>query len=205
MKKIVITIAGLVSTALFASPYSPETWFHIIDGNASKEGIAADIEAIAEAGIGGVQFFHGGWGGDVWPGVKEPIPCLSEKWVELVKFVETECHKRGLTFKMQNCPGWSMSGGPWIAPDKAMRKLIAHEPGKQPKFEADDDYREIGSVTFSAPDERRDGELMRVFPNPQQICHAWAYEPKTNLWGRSSRHGVRKMPPPPRSAAGRAP
>ena len=184
MKKIVITIAGLVSAALFASPYSPETWFHIIDGNASKEGIAADIEAIAEAGIGGVQFFHGGWGGDVWPGVKEPIPCLSEKWVELVKFVETECHKRGLTFKMQNCPGWSMSGGPWIAPDKAMRKLIAHEPGKQPKFEADDDYREIGSVTFSAPDERRDGELMRVFPNPQQICHAWAYEPKTNLWGR---------------------
>lgn len=148
------------------------------------EGIAADIEAIAEAGIGGVQFFHGGWGGDVWPGVKEPIPCLSEKWVELVKFVETECHKRGLTFKMQNCPGWSMSGGPWIAPDKAMRKLVAYEPGKQPKFEADDDYREIGSVTFSAPDERRDGELMRVFPNPQQICHAWAYEPKTNLWGR---------------------
>ena len=184
MKKIVITIAGLVSAALFASPYSPETWFHIIDGNASKEGIAADIEAIAEAGIGGVQFFHGGWGGDVWPGVKEPIPCLSEKWVELVKFVETECHKRGLTFKMQNCPGWSMSGGPWIAPDKAMRKLVAYEPGKQPKFEADDDYREIGSVTFSAPDERRDGELMRVFPNPQQICHAWAYEPKTNLWGR---------------------
>ena len=184
MKKIVITIAGLVSAALFASPYSPETWFHIIDGNASKEGIAADIEAIAEAGIGGVQFFHGGWGGDVWPGVKEPIPCLSEKWVELVKFVETECHKRGLTFKMQNCPGWSMSGGPWIAPDKAMRKLVAYEPGKKPKFEADDDYREIGSVTFSAPDERRDGELMRVFPNPQQICHAWAYEPKTNLWGR---------------------
>lgn len=184
MKKIVITIVGLVSAALFASPYSPETWFHIIDGNASLEGIAADIEAIAEAGIGGVQFFHGGWGGDVWPGVKEPIPCLSEKWVELVKFVETECHKRGLTFKMQNCPGWSMSGGPWIAPDKAMRKLVAYEPGKQPKFEADDDYREIGSVTFSAPDERRDGELMRVFPNPQQICHAWAYEPKTNLWGR---------------------
>ena len=65
-----------------ASAYAPETWFHIIDGNASKEGIAADIQAIAEAGIGGIQCFHGGWGGDVWPGVKEPIPCLSEKWVE---------------------------------------------------------------------------------------------------------------------------
>lgn len=182
MKKIVITIAGLVSAALFASPYSPETWFHIIDGNASKEGIAADIEAIAEAGIGGVQFFHGGWGGDVWPGVKEPIPCLSEKWVELVKFVETECHKRGLTFKMQNCPGWSMSGGPWIAPDKAMRKLVAYEPGKKPTFDADDDYHEIGSVTFPWVPIMEDGGVSSVtFPNPQQINHHWAYEPDADL------------------------
>ena len=170
--------------------YAPETWFHIIDGNASKEGIAADIQAIAEAGIGGIQFFHGGWGGDVWPGVKEPIPCLSEKWVELVKFAETECHKRGLTFKMQNCPGWSMSGGPWITPDKAMRKLVAFEPGKSPKWDKDDDYHEIGEVTFSAPDASRDGELMRVFPNPQQLNHAWAYEPKTNLWGRPCPSGA---------------
>ena len=184
MRKLVFAVVLMIASGGFASEYSPETWFHIIDGNASKEGIAADIQAIAEAGIGGIQFFHGGWGGDVWPGVKEPIPCLSEKWTELVKFAETECHKRGLTFKMQNCPGWSMSGGPWITPDKAMRKLVAFEPGKSPKWDTDDDYREIGMVTFSAPDASRDGELMRVFPNPQQICHAWAYEPKTNLWGR---------------------
>ena len=184
MKKVILMAAELVSSALFASQYAPETWFHIIDGNASKEGLAADIQAIAEAGIGGIQFFHGGWNGAPWPCVKEPIPCLSEKWEELVKFAETECHKRGLTFKMQNCPGWSMSGGPWITPDKAMRKLVAFEPGKGPKWTKDDDYHEIGTVTFPAPDASRDGELLRVFPNPQQLCHAWAYEPKTNLWGR---------------------
>ena len=185
--KSVIGLLCAVCAALSsagASSSAPETWFHIIDGNASKEGIAADIAAIAEAGIGGIQFFHGGWGGAPWPGVKEPIPCLSEKWTELVKFAETECHRRGLTFKMQNCPGWSMSGGPWITPDKAMRKLVAFEPGKKPEFDPDDDYHEIGAVTFLAPDESRDGELMRVFPNPQQIDHRWAYEPKTNLWDR---------------------
>ena len=177
-----MTFATILLTAV--SAYAPETWFHIIDGNASKEGLAADIQAIAEAGIGGIQFFHGGWNGAPWPCVKEPIPCLSEKWEELVKFAETECHRRGLTFKMQNCPGWSMSGGPWITPDKAMRKLVAFEPGKSPKWDKDDDYHEIGTVTFPAPDASRDGELLRVFPNPQQLCHAWAYEPKTNLWGR---------------------
>lgn len=127
----------------------PETWFHIIGGNASKEGIAADIAAIAEAGLGGIQFFHGGWAKEKpWPGVTNMIPCLSESWVGLVKFIETECHRRGLTFKMQNCPGWSMSGGPWITPDKAMRRLVCFEPGKKPAFDADDDYREIGEVTF---------------------------------------------------------
>ena len=167
------------------SPHSPETWFHIINGNASKEGLAADIEAIAGAGIGGIQFFHGGWANaEPWPGVTNPIPCLSAQWVDLVKFAETECHRRGLTFKMQNCPGWSMSGGPWITPDKAMRKLVAFEPGKKPAFDADDDYREIATVTFPMPDTSRDGELLRVFPNPQQLDHRWAYEPKTNLWDR---------------------
>ena len=53
----------------------PETWFHIIGGNASKEGSAADIAAIAEAGIGGIQFFHGGWEKDEpWPGVTNMVP-----------------------------------------------------------------------------------------------------------------------------------
>ena len=36
----------------------PETWFHYIGGNVSHEGISADLEAIASAGISGVQLFH---------------------------------------------------------------------------------------------------------------------------------------------------
>lgn len=157
-----------------AKTSAPETWFHIIGGNASKEGLAADIEALADAGISGIQFFHGGWINDkVWPGVTNPIPCLSERWVELVKFAETECHKRGLTFKVQNCPGWSMSGGPWIAPDYAMRKLVCFERANKPDYSADDDYREICEVTF--PVEASDDTTISL-PNPQQINHAWAYD-----------------------------
>ena len=40
--------------------YYPETWFHFVDGNVGKDGIRKDLEAISEAGIRGVQFFHGG-------------------------------------------------------------------------------------------------------------------------------------------------
>ena len=47
---------------LFVSPekvHYPETWFHFIGGNVSLEGITADLEAIADAGISGVHLFHG--------------------------------------------------------------------------------------------------------------------------------------------------
>lgn len=95
----------------------PETWYHFINGNVTKEGIAADLDALKAAGVSGVQFFHGGGiGTEPWPGVPEPLDCLSAKWDDCVRFIADECHARGLTFKMQNCPGWSMSGGPWIKP-----------------------------------------------------------------------------------------
>ena len=173
-----MTVLAL-SAILAVSSAAPETWFHVIGGNASKEGMAADIAAIADAGISGIQFFHGGWAKDEpWPGVTNMVPCLSENWVDLVKFAETECHSRGLSFKMQNCPGWSMSGGPWITPDKAMRKLVCFEPGKKPDFDKDDDYHEIGSVTFPL---EYSSDLSITVPNPQQINHAWAYEPDADI------------------------
>ena len=33
----------------------PQTWFHMIGGNVSKEGLMADLEAISGAGISGIQ------------------------------------------------------------------------------------------------------------------------------------------------------
>ena len=68
------------SEAEFASPSKncyPETWFHFVDGNVDKDGITKDLEAIAAAGISGVQFFHGGNFGGSWPGVTDPVYCLS--------------------------------------------------------------------------------------------------------------------------------
>ena len=102
--------------------HRPETWFHLIGGNVAKVGLAADLDAVASAGISGIQLFHGQFGGP-WPGVSPQIPCLSKDWDDLIRFAADGCAARGLSFKMQNCPGWSMSGGPWIAPSNAMRNL----------------------------------------------------------------------------------
>jgi len=168
------TLCGtiLAATLLWAAKASesrPETWFHIIGGNATKEGLTADMEALKEAGFGGIQFFHGQHGkAEAWDGVPEQIPCLSAKWDGLVAHVAAECARLGLTFKMQNCPGWSMSGGPWIAPSNAMRKLvyarrdvcggpgtarpaIADIPIPEGYRDADSDWHDICYLAFPTP------------------------------------------------------
>jgi len=109
----------------FAHPdkiHYPETWFHFIGGNVDREGITKDLEAIAGARISGIHLFHGQFGGD-WPGVKEHVTCLDSNWNSLVNHTASEAKRLGLRFTMQNCPGWSMSGGPWIKPEDAIRIL----------------------------------------------------------------------------------
>ena len=118
---LLMAVAAMGSTA-------PETWFHVIGGNATAEGLTKDLEAIRAAGISGIQFFHGKFAGgraDVWEGMEDrQTPCLSPGWDRMVTHVADECRRLGLTFKMQNCPGWSMAGGPWITPEKAQRELV---------------------------------------------------------------------------------
>ena len=75
-----------------------------MNGNISRAGITKDLEAIAAAGITGVQLFHGKIGNPAdWPGTEEHIECLSPKWEELVKFTASEAHRLGLRFSLQTC------------------------------------------------------------------------------------------------------
>ena len=145
------------------SLYNPETWFHFIGGNVSGPGITADLEAIKEAGIRGIQLFHGQFGGE-WPGVAPQIKCLSEPWDGMIHHVASECRRLGLRFTMQNCPGWAMAGGPWILPENAMRHLVWSRtdvnggvlqkitlPQPQPSDEPWRDYREVAVIAFPTP------------------------------------------------------
>ena len=157
---------GSHDRAQFLKPdkvFYPETWFHFIGGNVSYEGITADLEAIAQAGISGVHFFHGQQGGK-WPATGEDIECMSEKWEDAVKFVAEESKRLGLRFTVQNCPGWAMSGGPWIKPENAMRilvsssqvvngseKVAASLAQPQPSGEEWRDYRDIAVLAFPTP------------------------------------------------------
>ena len=143
--------------------FYPETWFHFLNGSIRREGITRDLEAIAESGIQGVQFFHGQQGDPAdWPGTEEHVECLSPKWEALVRHTAQEAHRLGLRFSLQTCPGWAMSGGPWIKPEQAMRHLCYSRTdvtgGREvlvelpvPLHEDWRDWRDIAVLAFPAP------------------------------------------------------
>lgn len=150
----------------FSSPervFYPETWFHFIGGNVSHAGITADLEAIASAGLSGVQLFHGQFGGP-WPGVEPQIACLSPLWEDAVKHTAEECKRLGLRFSMQNCPGWAMSGGPWIEPSNAMR----HLSWSRMDIEASNNLQTTLPIPSNAHESWRDYKdiMVLAFPTP---------------------------------------
>jgi hypothetical protein len=163
---------GSVDKKAFQSPplvYHPETWFHFIGGNVAKKGITADLEAIAGAGISGIQLFHGN--GGRWLGVEPQITCLSEPWDDAVQYTAAECRRLGLRFTMQNCPGWATAGGPWIELSNTMRHLVWSRtdvdgqqvskalPQPQHSNEEWSDYKDIALIAFPTPLDDTDEPL----------------------------------------------
>lgn len=96
----------------------PQTWWHWMNGNVTRQGITLDLEAMKEIGLGGFQNFDAGL---LVP--KGPVVYLSEEWIALKKHAIKEAERLGLEFAMHNCPGWTSSGGPWITPELAMQQI----------------------------------------------------------------------------------
>tara|TARA_R110002096_G_scaffold9533_3_gene37608 strand:- start:65386 stop:68844 length:3459 start_codon:yes stop_codon:yes gene_type:complete len=108
----------------FKSPekeYRPETWFHLNGNNISKEGLTLDLEAIKEAGLQGIHLFNKS--GQPYPNVDQ-IKILSPEWEDMIRHAADESKRLGLKFTMQNCPGWSMTGGPWVPAEEAQREVV---------------------------------------------------------------------------------
>lgn len=109
----------------FISPHDTNSvwcyWYWIGD-DISKEGITKDLEAMKEVGIGAAFI------GNINPEeVDGPVPMLSEAWWDHMVHAVNEGKRIGVDIGTFNCPGWSMSGGPWVKPEMAMRHLVYSE------------------------------------------------------------------------------
>jgi hypothetical protein len=132
------------------------TWWHWIDGNISKEGITADLEAMKRVGIHEAQIFNVGQG---YPEGKATY--LTPQWLECFKFAITEAKRLGLEIGFNNSAGWSSSGGPWVTPENGMQTVVYSETlisgGKaisqkieQPKSKFNY-YKDIAVIAFPTP------------------------------------------------------
>jgi hypothetical protein len=102
----------------------PHVYWFWMSGNITREGITADLEAMAASGIGGALIFNVGetHGTEVPAG---PVDYMSDQWLNLFKFAATEADRLGVTIGANNCAGWSAMGGPWIKPEHGSQRFVS--------------------------------------------------------------------------------
>ena len=80
------------------SPSSrPQVWWHWMNGNVTKEGITADLEAMKAIGIGGAHIF------DVNCGIpKGPVGFNTPAWHDHVRWAAHEAKRLGIELGLSN-------------------------------------------------------------------------------------------------------
>ncbi|WP_298495916.1 glycosyl hydrolase [uncultured Algibacter sp.] len=100
----------------------PLTMWFWINGNVTKKGITADLEAMKNIGIQGALIFNVSLGNP-----KGFADYLSAEWLNLFNYAALEANRLGLELGFHNGAGWSSSGGPSITPEFAMQELVFSE------------------------------------------------------------------------------
>ena len=107
----------------------PRTWWHWTNSNVTKEGITKDLEWMKRVGIAGFQLADVNAGGGQT--VDKKIEFGTPEWFDAVRFAASEADRLGLEMTIFSSAGWSETGGPWVKPEQAMKKLVWSETNLQ--------------------------------------------------------------------------
>lgn len=146
----------------------PWTYWFWLNGNITKAGITADLEAMQRVGIGGVLIMEVDQGAPLGP-----VAFASPEWRELFRHVCREADRLGLEVNMNDDAGWCGSGGPWITPEQSMQKIVWSETPVEGPRRFDDAlpqpaavagfYRDVAVLAVPVPEtEGSGGEALRV-------------------------------------------
>ena len=103
----------------------PRVWWHWMNGNITKDGIKLDLEWMKRTGIGGFQNFDAAL---ATPKVVENrLVYMTPEWKDAFRYATTLAGQLGLEMAIAGSPGWSETGGPWVPPAQAMKKLVWSE------------------------------------------------------------------------------
>ena len=130
---MVSALASLALSAVAADPLEsgflnppdsakPHTWWHWMNGNITQVGIQEDLKAMKEIGLGGATIVN------VDSGIpRGPVEFMSPEWRDDFKYAVQQADQLGFKLCVENCAGWSSSGGPWNTPTNAMQHVTISE------------------------------------------------------------------------------
>jgi len=103
----------------------PRVWYHWMNGNISQEGMEKDLKWMDKSGIGGFHNFDAGL--SVPQVVPERLIYMTPEWKKVFTRMVNMADSLGMEVAVAASPGWSQSGGPWVKPEEAMKKLVWSE------------------------------------------------------------------------------
>ena len=112
----------------FADPpreYRPQVWWHWMNGNITREGLDKDIDWMERAGVSGFHIFDAGF--DMPQIVDRRLPYMSPGWKDMLNHVLDRADALDMDVAITSSPGWSITGGPWVSREDAMKKLVWSE------------------------------------------------------------------------------
>ena len=99
----------------------PMVWWHWMNGNITPEGLRSDILWMNRVGIGGFHVFDAAL--HTPQIVEKRLDYMSPEWKEAFKGAIALADSLGMEVAIASSPGWSSTGGPWVKPEDAMKKL----------------------------------------------------------------------------------
>lgn len=99
-------------------PARPSTYWMWMNGHITKEGLTADLEYMKRNAYGAAMMFNAGVGIP-----RGPIDYASSQWEEMTIHAVKEAERLGIELYLQNSPGYSGTGGPWITLEHSMQQL----------------------------------------------------------------------------------
>jgi hypothetical protein len=177
--------AGDELASEFANPpesAKPQVYWQWINGNVTREGITADLEAMHRVGINGalVQTVGGGPPG--------PMQQMNPQFFEMMEHAAREADRLGMTISMHNVSGWAGCGGPWIQPEQSMQfvtssEVVANGPATfngtlpQPPMTRNF-YRDIAVWAFPTPaDEQELSSRLTIRCRSRPMRRGWTQPP----------------------------
>lgn len=158
-----------------------QVWWHWMNGNITKEGIQKDLAWMKRIGLGGFHHFDASL--ETPTIVDKRLIYMHDDWKDAFAYATQQADSLGLEMTVASAPGWSATGGPWVKPKDAMKKLVWKETlvqgGKDITLTLPAPYTTTGSFQNAAPAGRGQANTQEYYEDIAVVALKLADADKT--------------------------